>query len=131
MYDLEGKLYRKIRKEFKNVPVSEEYKMKMMERINEQLKRITFFPDYFPPYQSFFSDDYGSLFVMTYEAGDNPGEFMFDIFNAEGVFIGRKSLNVWVNEGFVWGMIKENLFYCIREKENGYKELVVYKMNWE
>lgn len=131
VYDLEGKLYRKIRKEFKNVPVSEEYKKTMMERTNEQLKRMTFFPDNFPPYQSFFSDDYGKLFVMTYEAGDNPGEFMFDIFNAEGAFIERKSLNVWVNEGFVWGMIKENLFYCLREKENGYKELVVYRTNGE
>jgi hypothetical protein len=131
VYDLEGNLYRKIKKEFKSVPVSEEYKNKMMERANEQLKKITFFPDYFPPYQSFFADDNGRLFVMTYEVGDNPREFIFDIFNAEGVFIGRKSLNVWVNEGFVWGMIKEDLFYCLQEKESGYKELVVYKMKCE
>ncbi len=68
---------------------------------------------------------------MTYEEGENPGEFMFDIFNPDGVFIGRKSLNAWIWESLVKAKIKNNLFYCVQEKESGYKKLVVYKMKWE
>ena len=131
VYDLEGNLIRKIKKEYKRVPVSDEYKKAIMEKTPEHLKKITFFPDSFPPYQSFFTDDKGILFVMTYEEGENPGEFMFDIFNPDGVFIGRKSLNVWIWQSLVKAKIKKNLLYCLQEKESGYKKLVVYRMKWE
>ena len=131
VYDLEGNLIRKIKKEYERVPVSDEYKKAIMEKTPENLKKITFFPDSFPPYQSFFTDDKGRLFVMTYEEGENPGEFMFDIFNPDGVFIGRKSLNVWIWQSLVKAKIKNNLFYCVQEKESGYKKLVVYRMEWE
>jgi len=131
VYDLDGNLIRKIKKEYKKVPVSEEYKKKRMEIISDWLKEITYFPDFFPAYQSFLTDDRGRLFVMSYEKGENPGEFMFDIFNPDGVFIERKSLNVWIWESLVKAKIKRNLLYCIQEKESGYKKFVVYKINWE
>ncbi len=131
VYDLDGNLIRKIKKEYKKVPISEEYKKKRLERTPDYLKKMTFFPDYFPPYQSFFTDDGGRLFVMTYEKGENPGEFMIDIFNHEGVFVGRKSINAWVSDSFLWAKIKRNLLYCLQEKESGYKKLVVYRMKWE
>jgi hypothetical protein len=131
VYDLEGNLIRKIKKEYKSVPVSDEYKKLIMEKTPENLKKITFFPDSFPSYQSFFTDDKGRLFVMTYEEGENPGEFMFDIFNPDGVFIGRKSLNVWIWESLAKAKIINNLFYCVQEKESGYKKFVVSKMKWE
>jgi len=69
---------------------------------------------------------------MTYESGENPGEYIFDIFNKDGVFIARMSLNV---QHWGWGQlnarVKRNRLYIVQEKESGYKELVVYKMNWE
>ena len=92
---------------------------------------MTFFPEFFPPYQSFFMDDKGRLFVMTYEEGENPGEFITDIFSNEGAFVGRKSLNAWIFNSILWAKMKRGLLYCIREKESGYKELVVYKMKWQ
>lgn len=130
-YDFEGNLIQRIKKGFKKVPISEQYKKERMERMPSWLRKRTFFPQFFPPYQSFFSDDSGRLYVMTYEEGENPGEFICDIFNPDGVFIGRKSLNVWVWDSFLWAKIKKNLFYCLQEKESGYKKLVVYKMKWE
>ena len=69
---------------------------------------------------------------MTYEPGENPGEHMFDIFNKDGVFIARMSLDVY---RWGWGEMnakaKENRLYVVQEKESGYKEFVVYRMNWE
>ena len=56
---------------------------------------------------------------------------MFDIFNKEGVFIGRKSLNIWIWEVHLWARIKAGKFYVLREKESGYKELALYNMIWK
>ena len=70
---------------------------------------------------------------MTYEKGENPGEYMYDIFNPEGVFIGRKSLNLrWADLyfGVKYQTIKNDKLYCYREDENGFMEMVVYKMRW-
>lgn len=137
VYDLEGNLIRKIRKDCKKVPVPKEFIdefMKVLES-DQPRKKMTYFPESFPPYQAFFSDDRGRLYVMTYEKGEAHDEHVFDIFNADGFFIGRKKLKAFFNpveEGFMlWATIKENRFYCKNEKENGFKELAVYKMRWE
>jgi len=34
-------------------------------------------------------------------------------------------------EGPLFAMAKGDRLYCVREKESGFKELVVYKMEWE
>jgi hypothetical protein len=137
VYDLEGNLTRKIKKDYKKVPISKEFIEELMKVLeSDQLrKKMTYFPESFPPYQAFFSDDKGRLFVMTYEKGEAHNEHVFDIFNADGIFIGRKNLKVFFNpieDGFVlWATIKENRFYCRNEKESSFKEFVVYKMRWE
>lgn len=130
--DLEGKILRKIKKQYKGVPIPKEYKKERMEDLHPREKEITYFPDEFPPYQTLFSDDAGRLFVMTYEESDIPGEYMFDIFNSEGVFIGRKSLGGFVRRGgYNWVKVQQNHLYGVVQKEGGYEELVVYKMTWE
>lgn len=137
VYDLEGNLERKIRKEHEPVPLMEKYKKQNLERFKgdpESQKRM-YFPKFLPPFQFGFADEKGHLFVMTYEKGENPKEYKYDIFNADGIFISRTSLgNVgkpWVFEVPLDAMCKKELLYCVRQKESGYKELVVYKMKWE
>ncbi len=133
--DFKGKLIRKIQKEYRKIPVSENYKKKTLhsfpEYMREKMKDVLYFPAFHPPIQSIVAGDDGVLLVSTFEEGKNPGEFMFDIFNEEGVFIGRKSLNVWVWEGHLWAQIKADKLYCLKEKDSGYKELVVYNIKWE
>jgi len=130
VYDLDGNLLRKIRKEYDPVLFPESLKKKRQERY-ESFGRKVFFEKYWPPYLSFFVDDEGRIYARTYEDGNAPGEFMYDIFSPEGVFIMRKSMNI-----YTWGEIdlsaiaKKNHLYCLQEKESGFKELVVYRMNW-
>ncbi|MCK4646992.1 MAG: hypothetical protein KAU46_12130 [Candidatus Aminicenantes bacterium] len=70
---------------------------------------------------------------MTYEEGINPGEYMYDIFNSEGAFIGR--INHFNNRELHREAYNikatQNHLYCLQAKESGYKELVVYRMSWE
>ena len=131
IYDSKGKPIRKIRKEFTQMPVSRNFKEKFLKQIPEDMRDMLYFPEYYPPYQSVTAGDDGTLLVMTYEEGKNPGEFMCDVFNESGVFIVRKSVNIWVWEGHLWAKMIGDKFYCLQEKENGYKELMVYKMKWE
>lgn len=135
VYDLEGNLLRKIKKEYKRIPVPEEYKRKYMEQFDapifEPIKGKIYFPGSMPPFHSFLVDDEGRLFVMTYEKGENAGEYIYDIFNDDGVFIGRKSLKIHHDPVGLYAKMKKGHLYCINEKESGYKKLVVYNMKWE
>jgi hypothetical protein len=142
VYDLNGNLIKKIRKDYLPVAVPKDIKgavLKMFERPELKQMKINekvFFPEHMPPYQYFLTDDNGRLFVMTYEKGEGPHGFMYDIFDPSGIFIGRISLDNSGNEQTeVWGgpfeaKAKNGCLYCMRAKDNGYQELVVYKMNW-
>ncbi len=74
----------------------------------------------------------GALF----EEGEIPGSYMYDIFNPDGVFIGRTSLDNSGNESIeIWGgpfevRAKNNLLYYLRTKESGFQELAVCRMIW-
>jgi hypothetical protein len=142
VYDFNGNLIKKIRKEYLPVAVPKNIKeavLKMFERpdlIQMRIDEKVFFPDHMSPYQYFFTDDNGRLFVMTYEKGEGSRDFMYDIFSSSGIFIGRISLDNSGNEQTaVWGgpfeaKAKNGRLYCMRAKGSGYQELVVYKMNW-
>jgi len=142
VYNFDGTLIRRIKKEYKPIAVSEIIKQSVKKAILRpdleqfNLKDKIHFPEHMPPFQYFFTDDVGRLYVMTNEEGENPGEFIYDIFNTEGIFTGRISLN---NSGNMlnskWGgpfevKAKKELLYLLRKKKNDFKELVVYKMNW-
>jgi hypothetical protein len=135
VYDTEGNLVRKIRKEYVPTEVPDEFKENWYRSMGRYKDKL-YFPNKMPPFHYFFFDDEGRLYVKTYEKGNKEDEYMHDIFNSEGIFIARVSLPGYGN----WilpqislnrAKIKDNRFYCIRKKESGYKELVVYKMNGE
>ncbi|MCJ7486166.1 MAG: 6-bladed beta-propeller [Candidatus Aminicenantes bacterium] len=133
VFSLNGKLLRKIRKDYRPVPIDEEFKKAFLARIpnSSQWKKLYRFAADWPPFRFLFTDDEGRLYVMTREPGPDPGEFMYDIFSAEGVFIGRTSLG---NSGPSYprtARASNGRMYSLNEKENGYKELVVYRMIWE
>jgi hypothetical protein len=135
IYDLEGNLIKKVRKEYTPANVPDEFKENWFINIGRWKDRLVF-PDKMPPFHYFFLDDEGRLYVKTYEKGDKLNEYLHDIFNSDGIFITRKSLagyGRWIYPGNTLDRTKakNNRIYCIREKENGYKELVVYKMRWE
>jgi len=133
VYDLKGQLIRKIKKEYKPAPLTNEFKEKYLEIYKniEDYRNKIYFPKNFPPFHSFFTDHKERLFVMTYEKGENPGEHMYDIFNEDGLFIGRKSLRIHYNSDSLFARMKNNRLYCIYEKESGYKEFTAYKVTWK
>jgi len=145
IYDTEGNLSRKIRKEYHKVKVPDQVKDKIVNWLSEnfdsfeKVKNKIYFPEFYPPFQFFFLDEKGRLYVMTYERGKSPNGFLYDIFNPDGLFIGRIELDNYgnlatspiINPLPLDVVAKNNRLYCLREKESGFKELVVYQMRWE
>lgn len=132
IYDLDGKLFRKIRKKYKPVKIQKEDKDAVFRRMGRSPDRDKYyFADHWSPFRYCFADDEGRLFVMTYEKGTNLGEAIYDIFNSEGAFIARASLGN-LGEVFTFPVkARKDHIYCLKEDNDGYKELVVYKMRWE
>jgi len=136
VYDLEGNLLRKIRKEYEAVPVSEAFKQDFLARFPKEYPvRDRFeFAAAWPAFMSFVEDEEGQLFVRTFERGSNPGESTFDIFNPEGLFIGRVSIanrNAQQEQYALPCKFKGGRLYALHDKESGYRELTVYRMRWE
>ena len=138
IFDLNGTLLRKIRKNYKQVDIPDEVKNENIKATKDPQfviygKKIKF-SKHWPPFQYLFTDDEARLFVMTYEEGESPGEFMYDIFNPDGIFISRISLGNLVFESF-WNIqyvtARNNRLYCLRRKDSGFQQLVVYKMIWQ
>jgi hypothetical protein len=147
VYDFGGSLIKKIRKEYKQVKVPQPIKEQVLEKAknNPDVTNKIFFPDYMPPFQYYFTDDIGRLYVMTYEKGEREKEFVFDVFNPDGFFISRIVLANGGNPRGpaptydlppAWGgpfdaRARNNLLYHLRAKASGYQELVVYDMIWK
>ena len=137
VYDLDGNLIRKIRRDYKALAYPEEFKKEAEAYFleNPRLKKSFYITKVMPPFNSFFIDDEERLYVMTYEKGNKEGEYTHDIFNSDGVFIGRKSMKNYGRLNYTLqalrAIAKNNRLYCLQEKESGYQELVVYKMRWE
>lgn len=135
IFDFEGNLEKKVRKEYTPADVPNEFKENWYLNIGRFKNRL-FFPNKMPPFHYFFLDDEGRLYVKTYGKGDKENEYVHDIFNSDGIFIARESIAgygrwIYPGNGLNRAKAKNKRLYCIREKESGYKELVVYMMNWE
>lgn len=130
-FDLNGRLVQTIRKEYEPIAVPAdviEERKKSFERWGGKF----FFPKYWLPICDFFLDDVGRIYVMTFKRGDRPGEYFYDLFNPEGVFISQKSLNIFVEgDRTVCAQAKGERLYCFQEKPDGFREFNVYRMNWE
>jgi hypothetical protein len=127
VFDFNGELIRRIRKEFKAVLLSEEDKEEyktLIQKYPPDIKESFFIPDEYPPFRRIVPHEEEWLFVQTYEMR-SEGCYVYDMFNSGGIFIGRTEL-----EGSLVKCKRDSL-YCLREKDSGYKELVVYKMKWE
>ncbi|MGD9347488.1 MAG: 6-bladed beta-propeller, partial [Candidatus Aminicenantes bacterium] len=86
IYDHEGSLIRKIRKQYNPVRLRADTKEALLEGLPDkpQLRDPAIIPDHLPPVHAIFSDDEGRLYAVTFEKGERQGEYWCDIFNHEG-----------------------------------------------
>jgi hypothetical protein len=136
VFDLDGNPVRKIVKDFKPVRVTDELIKLILgqDAIKNRALLGGFFPDPMPPMSQIFVDDEDRVFVITYERGESPGEYMIDVFDRDGILISRRNLNLlWARlyMGPHYTFAKNGNLYFYREKENGYNILFRHKMSWK
>ena len=131
--DRTGNVVRKIRKAYTPVNIDEKFKTAYLARFRDgdPWKSKYQFAKSWPPFRYMFADDEGRLFVMTREPGAKLGEFMYDIFDKAGAFIGRTSLGNSDPYHPRTAMAMTGRIYSLNDSDRGYKELVVYKAIWE
>lgn len=125
----EGKLVKRILKDYDSVKVTDKDKEEFFERVGEvpaQVKDRIEFPDVYPPYQNFTLDEEEMrLFVRTFEKGKEEGEFFLDVFDVEGRCIAKIPFR---GEPRAW---KGKKLYAVEEDEDGFQILKVYNVQWE
>lgn len=130
-YDLEGNLIQEIRKEYQPIKVSDQVMQERKEQYEKYGMKI-WFPKSWPPMGDFFLDDDGRIFVMTFEKGENTNENIFDIFNAEGIYIGKTALNILtLGDANICVKSRNGRLYCFQEKPDGFRVFQVYSIHWE
>jgi hypothetical protein len=124
VFDFDGQLLRSIKKEYEAVSLSDEDREryeKNLQRYPPELRESFFIPDTFPPFRDIVALGDETLLIQTYER-PNEESSVYDIFDTNGDFMGITEL-----EGYQV-KFKGDRLYCLKQKESGYKELVVYKL---
>jgi hypothetical protein len=141
-YDLDGKLIRRIRAPFPAVRIPGEAKKALLDRIPEMrgyepIRAFIKELETYPRFQALFADDSGRLYVAGAEKDPASGANICDVFSPDGVLIFRTALgyhnlvlSALLNEPVFGVVIKKDRCYCLREKADGFKEVVVYSMLW-
>jgi hypothetical protein len=127
VFDFDGTLLRSIEKENEAVLLSDkdrERYEKNLQRYPPEIRESFFIPDAFPPIKDIVALGDKWLFVQTYEKPDEESS-MYDIFDTSGKFTGRTEFDGYQVK------FKGDRAYCLKLKESGYKELVVYRMVWD
>ena len=129
-YDLDGNLTRIIRKEYTPVRISDDEKAERSKRF-EQYGDKVWFPEFWLPLGDFLLDDQGYVFVRTFEKDEMTGEYIFDVFNPEGIFIFRQSLNiVTLGDRRLCARFTNGRLYCFQEKPDSFREFKCYRLEW-
>jgi hypothetical protein len=124
----EGKLVKRILKDYESVKVTEKDKEDFFKRLPDvvgPIKDRIEFPAVYPAYQNFTLDEEWRLFVRTFEKGKEEGEFFFDVFDVEGRYIAKVPFK---GDPRVW---KSKKLYAVEENEDGFQILKVYSVQWE
>jgi len=123
IFDPQGKIIKKISRDYDPVPVSEAEKNE--ERKKHDPDTRWEFPRYHFPMSHLAADDEGRIFVRTWEKPADGKGYFFDIFDSEGKYITRISLS------FSPRVLKKGNLYAIEADEAGFQYVKRYKMTWK
>jgi hypothetical protein len=128
--DREGKLVRKIVKDYEPIKLTEKDRKKIIqERFGDSgvPQGVTLeFPSYYSPIYSLLVDDHDRIFIWT-NAKDAAGNNHYDVFSPDGICY----LAFTLSENEIPMAIKKDKMYCmILENEAGIPQVKRYTMEW-
>jgi hypothetical protein len=138
VFDLNGNLKRIIRKLYPTVAIPASFRDELLRRMpeNHPLRANLRLPANFPAFQFLFSDDEGRLVVATCQKDSASGQNLCDIFAPDGTYIARAPLGYfdilkWMFEGQPGDVvIRSGRLLCVRDKDSGFREVIVSTLTW-
>lgn len=128
-FNPEGKLFRIVRKEYRPRPITEKDRQEILSQLPEtagiNLKEMLAFPDYFPPFGALLIDEADRLYVRTFEKGQVPHWYTWDVFDPQGKLIAR----VEMPENTL--LIKGGKLCAVEKDEEDYQYLCLYQATWK
>jgi len=142
VFGLDGRRTRVIRAVFPEVGVPDGYRRAILELTppDSEFRNIRqFFESVtnFPPFQSLIVDDAGRLYAAGFGRDPETGANACDVFSPDGVRFLRTAIGYGDLFRFALAserrdvVIKNGRCYGVREKSDGFKEVVVRTMTWE
>lgn len=122
----DGGLFRKMSKQYDPIKITEEEKNNWIKTNGGDLLadvKISW-EIYHNAFMYLSIDDFGRIFVRTYEKMSNGSGFYYDVFDSEGRYIAKIPLKA---QPQVW---KNDKLYTIEEDEEGYQYVKRYKVTW-
>ena len=124
----DGKLIKKIIKDFEFIRIKdEEYSEQVERKFGGRPIPLEFeqeLPKFYPAFKSLSVDEKGRLFVCTFKKMSEGKEIYYDVFNSDGKYIAEISLRA---KPQVW---KSGNLYTIEADEDGYQYVKRYKVTW-
>jgi hypothetical protein len=124
----EGKITKKVRREYDPVPITAAEKKEFEEKYAEPLSHgmsIKFRNNY-PVFRGIFVDENGHVLVKTYEV-DKTGKGLYDVFDAEGRYLAKVTLKANLSEQSAW---RKDKLYTIEMDNLDYPTVVRYRVTW-
>lgn len=122
IYNSQGELFKKIRRDYDPVAVTEEEKEEASEDLSDRFRLEC--PQHHPPFYRFLFDEKGFIFIQTLEKGDGENVYIHDIFSPEGRFLARMPIKR------VPVIFKSGKMYSLEEDEDGYTVVKRYAVTW-
>lgn len=135
VYDLSGRLVRKILADYPAVDVPPGFREEIFHSLptDHPFRRNIVFPRTFPPFLALLADDHDRLYAVGYGQDRTTGAGVCDVFSPEGVRILRTALGyqrLQLGPPLRDVIIKNNRLYCVREKPSGFPVVLVYSLQW-
>lgn len=139
VFDLNGDPIRIIRKRYPQVSIPSGFLDDLLKRFpsNHPQRANLRLPAFFPAFQCLYSDSEGRLYVATSEKDVATGQNICEIFSPDGTFIRRAALGYFDFLKWIFGgkpgdmVIRDGRVLCVRDKDNGYREVIVSSIKWE
>jgi len=123
IFNPEGKLIKKITKNYDPVEITDEEKEEETRDAPPQFKFV--FSKYHSAFRRLFLDDEGRIFVQTWEKIGDEEIYYHDVFDSEGKYICEIHLKT---RPFV---LKKSKLYTVEEDEEGFQFVKRYKVTWK
>jgi hypothetical protein len=135
VYDLNGRLIRKILADYPAVEVPPGFREEILHSLPPEhpFWRNLVFPRTFPPFLSIFTDDHDRLYAVGYGQDQTTGAGVCDVFSPDGVRILRTALGyqrLQLGPPLRDVIIKNDRLYCVQEKPSGFTEVLVFSLHW-